>query len=84
MGVKWKQDSVQAIQDAKQAKERRQGGIRLTRMIEYRCKGTYRGRPCRKLLCRASPEQQIEVRCDRCKELNVFNISAKTVENTDK
>ncbi len=44
----------------------------MNELIEYRCKGTYRGKLCRKLLCRASPGQQVEIRCDRCKELNVF------------
>ncbi|NBK17696.1 hypothetical protein [Anaerotruncus sp. 1XD42-93] len=53
----------------------------MNELIEYRCKGTYRGKLCRKLLCRASPGHQIEVRCDRCKQMNVFGEPEDTKPN---
>jgi len=41
-------------------------------IIAYRCDGIYRGRTCERLLCRAQQGIELEIRCGRCKKLNIF------------
>lgn len=42
-------------------------------IVEYRCTGTYRGKPCNALLLKAQERTHIEAKCHRCKQLNIFN-----------
>lgn len=41
-------------------------------MVEYRCTGTYRGKPCNALLLKAQERTHIEAKCHRCNQVNIF------------